>query len=185
MKYFTYCLLLLLAVMAVTSCTVKDSRQGKEMYLQTNIWHEQREIPSIHYHRGRILPAGTRVLLTGVYYEELFFKVVDPNVPQYGQSLIFTYTPTYSKLTFGEIIDRYFAETKNPLYDSFNEMEKKNIKEGTLEIGMSKEAVLAAYGYPPTHRTPDLNLDIWRYWISRFKSVMLEFSDNKLVEISY
>jgi len=52
------------------------------------------------------------------------------------------------------------------LYSKFNGEEKENIKKGTIAEGMSKEAVLMAYGYPPSHRTAALASDEWAYWIA-------------------
>jgi hypothetical protein len=33
---------------------------------------------------------------------------------------------------------------------------------------MSRNAVLAAIGYPPQHATPSLSSDEWMYWATRY-----------------
>jgi len=43
------------------------------------------------------------------------------------------------------------------------------IKTGSLCVGMSKAAVVVAYGYPPEHVTPSLDNDVWTYWMDRFR----------------
>ena len=45
----------------------------------------------------------------------------------------------------------------------FSKKERNAVKRGFLVGGMSKEAVLMAYGYPPEHRTPSLDSNDWTF----------------------
>jgi hypothetical protein len=65
-------------------------------------------------------------------------------------------------------------------YQRFSEKEKRNIKLGEIEVGMSKDAVLMAYGYPPAHRTPSLESDQWVYWLNRFVNRPVVFRDGRV-----
>ena len=60
------------------------------------------------------------------------------------------------------------------------EKEQKAIKSGIIEVGMSREAVLMAYGYPPTIRTPSLDTDRWTYWRNRWITQVADFKDDKV-----
>lgn len=59
-----------------------------------------------------------------------------------------------------------------------NQAELQAIKEGKLVVGMSKAAVIMAYGYPPEHRTPSLESNTWIYWIDRFRNKAILFDEN-------
>ncbi|MBU4011616.1 MAG: hypothetical protein KJ882_12720, partial [Proteobacteria bacterium] len=58
-----------------------------------------------------------------------------------------------------------------------------NIKKGIVAIGMSKKAVIMAYGYPPTHKTPHLTSDVWQYWYARVNKVNVYFKNDKVFKI--
>jgi hypothetical protein len=55
------------------------------------------------------------------------------------------------------------------------------IKNGVLKLGMTKEQVLMARGYPPGHKTPSVEADAWTYWSSRFINATLVFNQGVLV----
>lgn len=48
---------------------------------------------------------------------------------------------------------------------------------------MSKDAVIAALGYPPKHQTPTLKGNQWRYWRTLFKTFVVHFEDDKVDNI--
>jgi hypothetical protein len=66
-------------------------------------------------------------------------------------------------------------------YKKLSDMEKENISKGIIAEGMSKAAVLMAYGYPPSHRTQSTELNTWTYWENRFKTTLVTFSPDGLV----
>ena len=65
----------------------------------------------------------------------------------------------------------------------YNLEEQKNIKNGTVAAGMRKDAVLAAYGYPPSHMTPSLEADTWHYWKDRYRRMIVHFKGDKVLSI--
>jgi hypothetical protein len=48
---------------------------------------------------------------------------------------------------------------------------------------MSKDAVVMAYGYPPSHKIPTLDSNMWTYWRDRFRRVFVYFENGKVVNI--
>jgi hypothetical protein len=54
----------------------------------------------------------------------------------------------------------------------------KGIKEGKPYVGMTKEGVRIALGYPAVHTTPSLDSNAWTYWTNRFKYFKIEFDQN-------
>ena len=49
-------------------------------------------------------------------------------------------------------------------------------------IGMSKDGVVLAIGYPPEHKTPSLKNNRWVYWASRWNKFAVLFNKDGLVE---
>jgi hypothetical protein len=41
------------------------------------------------------------------------------------------------------------------------------VHRGTVINGMTRQQVIVAVGYPPTHRTPSLDANLWHHWQSR------------------
>jgi hypothetical protein len=69
----------------------------------------------------------------------------------------------------------YFPLISSPEKTSlerFSPLERKGIKEGKAFVGMSKDAVRIALGYPAVHRTPSLDSDTWYYWRDRWRPPM-------------
>ncbi|OEU61326.1 MAG: hypothetical protein BA870_12600 [Desulfuromonadales bacterium C00003094] len=78
-------------------------------------------------------------------------------------------------------VDEYIEKVTSSKPVSLSRFSKKDIKgiaAGKAYVGMSRKGVLAALGYPPTHRTPSLDASSWIYWANRFRTIGVDF-DNK------
>ena len=64
------------------------------------------------------------------------------------------------------------------LTEDMTDKEIEGIKKGVIKIGMSKKAALVSYGYPPEHKTNNLDKDVWLYWMNRFQSKAIHFDEN-------
>ena len=60
-------------------------------------------------------------------------------------------------------------------------LDRKGIQQGKVFVGMSKEGVRMAYGYPAVHRTPSLTENAWTYWRNRWAMKVVEFGPNDRV----
>ena len=97
---------------------------------------------------------------------------------------VLTNIPKYSLVDTETLFADYFAkEDTKPNKYKFNGNEKENISNGTIEEGMSKDAVIMSYGYPPKHKTPALSSNIWTYWDARATRKVVTFKDNKVKKI--
>ena len=56
------------------------------------------------------------------------------------------------------------------------------VKEGKVIPGMTREQVIIAVGYPPTHRTPSLDSPVWNLWASRTGRYEVHFNGKGTVE---
>lgn len=68
-----------------------------------------------------------------------------------------------------------------------SEIDQQGVREGKVLVGMSKQAVIYAIGYPPETETPDLNSDnSWKYWINRYTTFMVNFDQaGKVAQIQH
>ncbi len=176
-----------------------DQVAGKTFFTAANIWYEKSgPIESTNYHRGSLLPVGTKVKV-----QEVFDGSVQRNrnaldvqiQEQYirfetgdgtSHRIIFMERHAKKGTTVWDFFKQYFSE-KDPTaeggaFRSLPADEQKSVMAGEITEGMSKAAVLMAYGYPPSHKTPSLTADRWIYWENRFKTKIVNFSDGKVVE---
>jgi len=64
-------------------------------------------------------------------------------------------------------------------------IDQKGIKEGKAFIGMSKQGVLYAIGYPPSFET-STKASAWKYWFDKKTFIHIEFDDSGIVRnVSY
>lgn len=151
---------------------------GETYYTKCNIWYEDAAKPiSVNYHKGAMIPVGTKVKIDACKGRKIKFTT-DKAV-----TLTFVNDPKYSSISLQELFDRYFSKGDVWTFFKFNAKERANIEKGTIAVGMSKEAALAAYGYPPSHQTPNISSDTWKYWNSRFVNFLVIFKDNRVSEI--
>ncbi|MEW6379702.1 MAG: hypothetical protein AB1611_08835 [bacterium] len=169
------------------SQAVSASPEGKPYFTKVNIWYEYKNeklnpIPSTNYHQGEMLPVGTKVTIKECSDKKILFADDSTNT-------VYTlvYIAKHGQMTPEEFFGHYFSEgnvmAEGGEFSKFTPEEQSNIKSGTLAEGMSKEAVLMAYGYPPKIKTPDISNDVWTFWKNRFDTTVVTFQDNKIANI--
>jgi hypothetical protein len=152
-------------------------------YTKVNIWYENpAKIVSTNYHRGVIIPYGSKVNIISKGGNKIKFTVED----QAGITFVLTNVSKYSLISLDELSKLYFSEedpkARDGEFSRFSAKEKENIENGTIEPGMGKEAVTAAYGYPPRHRTPALTSNVWNYWDARSIRRVVSFKNNRVIK---
>jgi hypothetical protein len=95
----------------------------------------------------------------------------------------FEYKEKNTGMSPKEYIKQITSSTKVSV-DKFPQIDQKGILEGKAYIGMTKNGVKAALGYPATHRTPSLENQTWIYWKNRFQNYYVRFDKNGKVKIS-
>ena len=164
---------------------VKDASEltGEPFFTAINIRYEHPErIYTTNYRVGAMIPVGTKVTMGEIRSRRIHFST------EKGEFTIeFVKKHSKPKLSLMDVFNQYFSR-ENPLrengpFSEFTVSEQGNIRKGKIAVCMSKSAVLMAYGYPPSHRTPSLDSDIWRYWESRLQKWRVFFQDGKVMEI--
>jgi len=184
MKIVTKLFITIYLLFFVSTFAYAASPTTQDYYTKVNIWYENpQKILSTNYHRGAIIPFGTKVNITSQSKDKINFTALD----QPGITFILVNVPRHSLVSATELFKQYFTQTDPKVRDSefnkFNAKEKENIENGTLTEGMSKEAVIVAYGYPPKHRTPVLTSNLWTYWDAKILKKLITFKNNSITKI--
>ena len=175
--------ILLLALLLVQGCvTGLGLRQGEVYYTNANIWYRNPTvIKTTNYHMGALIPFGTKVTVQKPKRHRLTLRT------ESGLEFTLIHVKRHSNVSLQDHFQRYFSKTdpkaSGGLFDSFSDMERQDIGAGNVALGMSKAAVLASYGYPPGHATPDLEMDYWRYWVGGGVQVRVTFIENTVARI--
>ena len=135
----------------------------KTYYTRTNLWYLSRGvIVSWSSHKGDRLPIGTKATIVEITHDEIKFKADNCRTFTVRRS-------RHTKASLADIFDLYFSKA-NAMSDDgafyvLTKMEQANVLTGTVTPGMSKQAVLMAYGYPPARQgTININDNKWVYW---------------------
>ncbi len=158
----------------------KKPASNETTYTAYNIWYENFDrIPSINYKRGSILPAGTVISNIQVSPKKISFFV-----DEYGLNFTVDFQSKYHPgINPHQFKDRMITnKSLEARLKDKTDVEISGIKSGEIYHGMSKDAVIMAWGYPPEHRTPTTKLPRWVYWTSRFVQKSLAFTDDKLTD---
>lgn len=183
MKKIISAIVLLLATFIMTGCgpakltpaqqTLVDSQAT--MYTQVSMWTEKNKVQGLNFSRGLLIPINTQVKIISASNNGIVFEYL-------GAEITYTTSTKYTKIDTSEMLNRLFAKSTVDL-SKYAEAVKANINNGKVVVGMTKEEVLLARGYPPFHQTLSLKADLWKYWDHRFKTSQYRFQDNKVTEI--
>jgi len=151
---------------------------GKSFYNQTNLWAVKgTTVFWANYHMDTLIPVNAEIVVEQLVADQLVFTVKES-----GQKIMFD-NDNRSGMRAFEWAKRQFGLEKVDL-SHFTEVEQAAIGRGVVEKGMGKEAIVAAYGYPPKHGTPDMNASHWTYWTNRWNKQIYYFdADAKLASI--
>jgi hypothetical protein len=154
----------------------EEAASGSALYTAYNIWFEKPEkMYSINYKKGNLIPAGTAV--DNITLEEARNPYIEFRVVEWDQTFkIFFEAKYFTDINAEQFRDRVFtSKTLSELTQGMNETETEAIKNAKIVPGISKAAVLIAYGYPPSHMTTNLEMNTWTYWRNRFMKDLVEF----------
>lgn len=157
----------------VLSVKAQVDIKGK-FYTQVNMWEENSKIISTNYSKGLLIPVNTEVIIDKVGVNTIEFIIVKDK-----RKLKFENIKKFSLMETTQLMERIFKKSKVNV-GKFPRNVRNAIKYGHLIVGMTKEMVIIARGYPSSHQTPSLDSDIWKYWQDRFITRNVEFIDGKV-----
>lgn len=187
-KLFSFVVLFSTILFTVLVCALSIHAAGKAkagaisvpeegtLYTQFSFFYEKNRYLTTNYRRGILVPVNTEVKLVTSNQESIVVKL--PN----GQDLQIINIKEFSGEGIDGILARTFANQPVDL-SPYTEAEEKAIMTGEVITGMRKSAVIVALGYPPKHKTPNLQLDQWVYWQNRFRTFVVHFRNDKVIQI--
>lgn len=92
----------------------------------------------------------------------------------------------YNARNTGVSLPEYLALITSPTPVSLGGLgasDLKGIKAGQAAVGMTKDGVRMALGYPAPHKTPSLTDDVWTYWRTRWVFFTVTFKNGKVVQV--
>ena len=184
--------LYLLSILLVLSLLVPAGHAGSKkedtgqpaVYLKSNIHGTERTSSGKRtvrasyanfigeYNNHAIIPVNTPVVITKVKNNGIYMtSAVD------GTQITFEYNEKNMAGVSAEEYVGYITAPQKTSLQSLSPIDQKGIRDGKAYVGMSKNAVRIALGYPALHRTPSLKENAWTYWKNRFATGVVEFDD--------
>lgn len=139
----------------------------------------RKRLSAVNYQQAGLIPRCTPVQLLEADDETLRFKDLRTDVE-------YSYV-WYSAAaeSFGAHLSRVFGRACDPeALRNLSAVDQAGIRAAKADVGMSKAAVLLAIGYPPQHRTPSLEDNLWTYWKNRFDRFVLEFQNGRVTRVA-
>lgn len=149
---------------------------GNDYFTRYSFYQEDGKYITTNYARGSLVPINTPIKLLAMSGDKLRIKRLDNNVEIKVENV-----RKYSGKNINEIASIMFASEKTPIEKLVPPLSSA-ISSGEMRLGMTKEQVLMARGYPPAHQTPSIDGDRWVYWSSRFVQQTILFANGRLVE---
>ncbi|MFW5920649.1 MAG: hypothetical protein ACOCUS_02325, partial [Polyangiales bacterium] len=147
------------ALVLVAACGGRSIRVNTEQsyYLQTNLRAHGNVVTSINeWDKQTVLEACTPVQLQWARGREIRFVA---NGTAYRYIMY-----RGSRLGLGEHLKRVFGPSCPVNRKALPPADRAGIEQARPYEGMTKQGVIAAVGYPPTHVTPTLDHSPWTYW---------------------
>lgn len=118
-----------------------------------------------------LIPPGTQITITRKTRKSFTFKYEDDT-----KKVVYEFHKPRMGMSLEEYLDKITSAEPISLA-GLSELDREGVAAGKALVGMSREGVMTALGYPATHRTPSLDAMTWTYWTNRFKTIAVDFDD--------
>ena len=145
------------------------------LYSKVSMWTERNRIDGTNYPVGIHLPINTEVKILAVNAKVITLQIN-------GEKISYLTSIRNTKVDSIAMIDRLFSKTKTNL-SNHSPATIENINNGVVAIGMTREEVIFARGYPPFSRTLNVESNKWVYMRNRWISALVTFKDGKVSAI--
>ena len=144
---------------------------GKVYYTKYTFLYEKNRFRTTNYRKGVIVPINTKVAVESIKGNTIKLILSDT-----GIKVDVVNIENYSGENIQGIYDKLLSPTPVNL-SMYSKSTINKIKSGIVEPGMDKKTVILALGYPPKHKTPSLELSVWKYWQNRFNTFDVIFDE--------
>jgi hypothetical protein len=99
-----------------------------------------------------------------------------------GMAISFAYDSTdMGGMSAKDYIDLIMSPTPVS-YSDLSPVDQEGIQAGQAKVGMTKQGVMIALGYPAKHRTPSTDSNAWVFWKNRVNTLVVNFGQDGNVE---
>ena len=131
-------------------------------YTCCNLHHEGDWISDSNYAELPMIPAGSPAKVTGYGRNSASAEIA-------GKPMRLGLDYGREQQTLQEFVDKIVViEDPAKKLATYPASVRDAISQGKVMVGMTKEQVIMAVGYPMANETRSLDDDLWRYWISSF-----------------
>lgn len=123
-----------------------------------------------------IIQAGSKISITKKGRKGFTFETAD------RKSVAFEFHGPRMQMSMEEYLDE-ITSAKPVAINKLAKIDRQGVKEGKAKVGMSRKGVMTALGYPAAHKTPSIKDNAWTYWQDRFRTMVVEFKGDKVVNI--
>lgn len=169
------------SIVLLASCATpgtKEELQPRAGYACCNLHYQRDKISDANWHELPFYAAGTPVVITGFQYDRAYVRIDGAEMyirQEYGRD----------QETLGAFVGKVVVATDpKPKIAAWPKEVQDAIRAGRVMLGMTKEQVLVAVGYPMTNRTSSLDAPVWKYWIGSFDPYEVVWGpDGRVVEV--
>jgi len=150
----------------------------KKAYLAHDIWYENpMAISFFNYQMGKIIPFGTEIKFIEAYPDYVIFETVESKI-----KCKITNDPNISLLSNIVLFHQFFTTINpNTKVEKLSEDIINKLKQGKIEVGMTRDEVLLSLGPPPLNMTPKGTKVTWIYFLdNKLKTTHIVFKNNKV-----
>ncbi len=184
--FLTAILFVLSACSAARNVSTK-ARPKEPLYDQSPVYNKvnlhpysnRNVLTTVNYQLPGFIPRCTKIKFNMIEPDKAVFTIVDTG-EQYEYAL-----NGHTQESLRSHLKKVFSpECSDEDLSNLNETDMKGIRAGDVRIGMTKQGVIYALGYPPDHRTPSTEANEWLYWKHHFDRFRVHFNDEgKVVRI--
>jgi hypothetical protein len=149
----------------------------RPLYAAYSFFYENGRHLTTNYRKGILIPINTKVRIISSSRTKIRIELAEG-----GRVIDIINVADYSGEDINGIFGRMFSPAPIDL-SRLSDQERGLILAGKVGVGMSRDAVIMALGYPPSHKTPSLQGKAWTYWRNRFTTFVVEFGNGKVVRI--
>jgi len=148
--------------------------KGKTLYTQVNMYAHKggSQISWVNFEVGTFIPVNSKVKVIQLFGKNITFKIIKS-----GKLVKLRNRPKHSGMDGKAWGIKHLNEKPLDL-NQFSKAERNAIRDGIIQAGMSKEAVIISRGYPPAHKNPTLEAPQWLYWSNRSNKKVVSFDEN-------
>jgi hypothetical protein len=161
--------------------TTAEMGAAPQMYLLTNLHPDMHRklLYTTNFQQAGLLPVCTEVVMGEQSSKELAF-----DVKATGEKFLFRYASGTTPEGLTANAAKYFGpKCDSTALNAMAGVNHQGILEGKALVGMSKQAVIFAIGYPPSSSTPNTSSDRWLYWSSKSQSFAVQFADSLVTRV--